>query len=146
MSRNLRTAIYCWKCTFMGFLLGLDAAWLLTRWTWLDMRMETGLAIPLAAAAGLGLGIYTACRPKRLGRTSSRRLGYLVLVVQVFISLLIGWDALLISPAALIRGVLPGFPPLAAINLWLLAVLSSGIPSLFFDPDRYCHSTTHCGG
>lgn len=130
----------------MGFLLGLDAAWLLARITWLEMRMETGLAIPVFLAAGLGLGMYTAWRPKRLGRTSSKSLGYAVLLIQAAVALAIGWDAIAISPAALIRGLLPGFPALAAVNMWLLAVLAVGIPALFFDPDKYCYSTTHCGG
>lgn len=146
MSPALRTTIYLWKCTFMGFLIGLDVAWMLTRNTWLDMRMETGLVIPAFAAAGLGLGVYSALRPKRLGRTSSKRMGYLVLLIQIGAALALGWDALLILPAALIRGFLPGFPTLAAINMWLMAVLAVGIPALFFDPDRYCHNSDRCGG
>jgi len=145
----LRTTVYLWKCVFIGFLLGLDAAWLLSRHTWLEMRMPTGLVIPAFAAGALGLGVYSAWQPKRLVRVSSRRLGQLVLALQAVLALLVArgdWEVLLIAPASLVRDLLPGFVPLSVINPWLLAALAFGVPALFFDPDRYCQPISNCGG
>ncbi len=150
MNPTLRTVLYLWKCTFMGFVLGLAMAWLLSKNTWLDMRVTTGAIIPWVALAGLALGVHTAWRPHRLrrrtGNLSSHRLGRFTLVALVAVPLLAAWgnwrDAIPVIPAALVRDALPGFAPLAAINRGLLVLLILGVPVLFFDPERYCCGPT----
>ncbi|HYG56725.1 MAG TPA: hypothetical protein VD902_01465 [Symbiobacteriaceae bacterium] len=156
MNPALRTALYLWKSAVIGLLLGLDTAWLLTKFRWIDMRLPTGKVIPWFVVAALALGVHTATRPYRLrhrlgapGLLSSRMLGWLVLILQpVAAAAFTGgdWSALLIVPAALVRDTLPVSPTLSHINPWLLGLLAFGLPALLFDPEKHCPHPFDIGG
>ncbi len=59
---------------FVGFLTGFDVSWLLMKNTWFDMRMRTGMLMPVFMAAGLIVGLLRmkgfALKPRPMGLLS----------------------------------------------------------------------------
>lgn len=108
---------------YAGAVLGLLMSLGLSRVVWLEMRIKTGLLIPLCAAAFVVLW-------NRSGRFATLRL---VLALQVALGVLFlmagGWDpvCLEVLPSALVRdGLGLSGVSLATLNWWLLAGVALG--------------------
>ncbi len=73
---------------FVGFLIGFDIGWLLMKSTWFDMRMRTGMLMPIFMVAGLIVGLLRmkgfTLKPRPMGLLS-KIASWLLLVLNLML-------------------------------------------------------------
>lgn len=72
LSRYGSTARRALTPPLLGLLLGLEVAWVFVQWSWLDMRYNAGLAIPVGAGVGLVWSIVAWRRAQSIGTLGAR--------------------------------------------------------------------------
>lgn len=62
MKKRSISPLYCLFCGLVGFNLGFATALLLAQWTWLELRVNTGLLIIFGTLAGLVFSVLKDVR------------------------------------------------------------------------------------
>lgn len=111
------------RFAFAGLIAGYIISILLGSWTWLEMRADVALAIPVCCGLGVAAGLFA-------GRPIGFLWGILPQAILIAVFTVIYWgrlDALFVIPAVLFReGFGLDFLSVGQINLILSAVLICG--------------------
>lgn len=113
--------------SLIGINIGLSLALILSRWTWLEMRFNTGLIIMLGLFIGLLIGIWKA----PLKRTSW---GWVSIILVISIALLVGKgnpsSAITVTGALFREGILlPDLSLNSASKAIAMILLGTGLMS-----------------
>ncbi len=111
------------RLTFTGLITGYIISILLGNWTWLAMRVDIGLAIPVCCGLGAAAGLF-AGRPKGFLWAILPQAALIVVFTVTYWGRL---DALYVIPAVFFReGFRLDFLSVAQINLVLAVILIIG--------------------
>lgn len=117
------------RFAFLGLVVGYILALGLINWTWLDMRLNVALSLPIGAAAGGLTGL--SAKPARGARLVLILEGMLLAALVILYGKDIG--AVLVIPAVLLR---EGFNlvtlSLPQVNILLVIMLIAGNALWFF--------------
>ena len=125
------------KFIFVGFLAGYFFAFLFGQWTWLAMRINTGLMLPIFSTAGFFMVLWNNCLRNKLWLIISQLAAATVFLFFYWQSL----DAIFIIPGIMFReGFGLEFLSLTQANGILLGLCVAGNVLWVFSRNDHCET------